>query len=92
MRSKHAATLRRVYEVPKPSGIRWRDIEAMLRAYGVDITERSGSRVALEKAGRRLVVHRPHPSPETSRAAVRDIAKFLLAAGVKVEQMQERDE
>lgn len=92
MRSKHTTTLKRVYEVPQPSGIRWRDIEAMLRACGVRITERSGSRVALEKAGERIVVHRPHPSPEASRATVRDIAKFLWAAGVRVEGREGKEE
>ena len=90
-RSKRATTLKRVYEVPRPSGMRWRNIEAMLRAYGVGITEQSGARVALEKAGERIVVHRPHPSPKASRATVRDIAKFLLAAGVQAEERQGRE-
>ena len=31
----------------------------------------------------RIVVHRPHPGPETGRATVRDIAAFLEAIGVR---------
>ncbi len=55
----------------------------MLKAAGVDISERSGSRVLLKKGRERMVVHRPHPEPATGRATVRDIAAFLKAVGVK---------
>ncbi len=30
-----------------------------------------------------MVVHRPHPRPETGSATVRDIAAFLDALGVR---------
>ena len=68
---------------PTPTGIRWADIVAMLEAAGVDVTERSGSRVLLKKGSERMIVHRPHPGPETSRGAVRVIVAFLEAARVK---------
>ena len=68
---------------PTPTGIRWADIVAMLEAAGVDVTERSGSRVLLKKGSERMIVHRPHPGPETSRGAVRAIVAFLEAARVK---------
>lgn len=55
----------------------------MLGAEGVKVTQRSGSRVLLRKNAERMVVHRPHPEPETGRATVRDIAAFLNAVGVK---------
>ena len=83
MRGKHRRTLVRVFERPTPSDIRWADIEAMLRACGVEMVERSGSRVGLMKSGDRIVIHRPHPRPVTGRATVRDIAAFLSAAGVQ---------
>ena len=54
----------------------------MLNAAGVQVIQRSGSRVLLKKGAERIVVHRPHPEPETGRATVRDIAAFLDAAGV----------
>ena len=54
----------------------------MLRACGVEVVERSGSRVGLRMGKERIVVHRPHPRPNTGRATVRDIASFLKAAGV----------
>ena len=42
----------------------------------------AASDLALAKNHERMVVHRPHPRPQTSRATVRDIAAFLRAAGV----------
>ena len=55
----------------------------MLHAAGVDVTQRSGSRVVLKRGAERIVVHRPHPEPEVGRATVRDIAAFLDAVGVR---------
>ena len=82
MRAKHRRTLNAVFESPTPSGIRWADIVAMLNAAGVEVIQRSGSRVLLKTGAERIVVHRPHPEPEAGRATVRDIAAFLDAAGV----------
>ena len=39
--------------------------------------------VLLKKGTEWMVVHRPHPEPETGRATVRDMAVFLEAVGVK---------
>ena len=83
MRAKHQRTLESVLKTPTPAGIRWTDIVAMLKAAGVEVSQRSGSRILLKKGAERMVVHRPHPEPETGRATVRDIAAFLKAVGVK---------
>lgn len=83
MRTKHQRTLARMFARLTPAGIRWPDIEAMLRAADVEISERSGSRVLLKKGPERMIVHRPHPAPEAGRATVRDIVAFLEAVGVK---------
>ena len=83
MRRKHRHTLERIFARPTPATIRWADIESMLWAVGVEVSERSGSRVLLKKGADRMVVHRPHPRPETGSATVRDIAAFLDALGVR---------
>ena len=83
MRAKYRRTLNDVFRKPTPSGIRWTDIIAVLRASNVEVIQRSGSRVLLKKGAERMVVHRPHPEPETGRATVRDIAAFLDAVGVR---------
>ena len=82
MRRKHLRTLNRVFARPTPVDVRWADIEAMLRALGVQVEERSGSRILLKADSERIVIHRPHPRPTTSPATVRDIAKFLDYIGV----------
>ena len=83
MKTKHSRTLQRMFTKPTPSGIRWADVIAMLGANGVEVSERSGSRVLLKKGADRIVVHRPHPEPETGRATVRDIVAFLRAVRVQ---------
>lgn len=83
LRAKHRRTLTRVYERPTPADIRWEEIESLLRACGVEVVERSGSRVGLSKGSERTVMHRPHPRPAIGRATVRDIAAFLKAVGVE---------
>ena len=79
MRAKHQRALESMSKRPAPTGIRWADLVAMLEAAGVEVTERSGSRVLLKKGMERMLVHRPHPETETGRATVRDIAAFLEA-------------
>ncbi len=81
MRKRHQRTLERILAKPTPAGIRWADIESLLRALGVELHERAGSRVHLVKGTESIVVHRPHPRPETSRESVRDIAAFLERIG-----------
>ena len=66
---------------PTPVDIRWADIESLLKALGVSLIERAGSRVQLRKGSHAVVVHRPHPRPEASRHTVRDIAKFIDQVG-----------
>ena len=82
MRMRHRRTLRRLSANPTPADIRWVEIEALLLAVGVDVVERSGSRVGLRKGDERMVVHRPHPGPEAGKATVRSIARFLERVGV----------
>ena len=76
-------TLQRIFARPTPSDIRWTEIEALLVAAEVEVTERAGSRVGLKKDNERMVVHRPHPQPEVGKATVRPIARFLAAVGVQ---------
>lgn len=83
MRAKHRRTLEKMFTKPTPADIRWADIITMLKAVGVEVYERSGSRVLFKKGVERTVIHRPHPESHTGRATVRDIAAFLKAIGVK---------
>ena len=82
MGPKHRQTLQAIFEDPVRSNIAWRDIEAMLKAAGAEITEGAGSRVRIGLNGVRAVFHRPHPQKETDKGAVKSMRRFLTEAGV----------
>jgi hypothetical protein len=82
MNQKHRRTLGAVFEDPVRSNTPWRDIEAMLKAAGAEITEGIGSRIRAALNGVRAVFHRPHPQKETDKGAVRSVRRFLTEAGV----------
>ena len=77
MRRRHRRTLERMRASPTPADIRWTDIQSLLTALGVDLVERAGFRVQLVRGTESIVVHRPHPGPETGRDTVRDIILFI---------------
>ena len=81
MSQKSQQTLARIFEKPAPTDLPWEDIEQALRAAGVQVKERPGSRFALVKGHDVMVVRRPHPMPLAVRATVHDIAAFLEAVG-----------
>jgi hypothetical protein len=82
MNPKHRQTLAAVFDDPVRSNIPWRDIEAMLRTLGAEISEGKGSRVRIALHGVRAVFHRPHPRKETDKGAVRSMRRFLTEARV----------
>ena len=82
MHRKYQKTLQLVFARPASGGIKWRDVEALLVALGADVTEREGSRVGVKLFDDRRVFHRPHPSPDTDKAAVENIRKWLEANGI----------
>jgi hypothetical protein len=83
MGPKHRRTLEATFKDPVRSNIAWRDIEAMLKAAGAEVSEGAGSRVRIALNGIRAVFHRPHPQKETDKGAVKSMRRFLTEAGVK---------
>jgi hypothetical protein len=82
MRSRHRKTLAAVLARPVRGDVRWSEIEALLLALGAELEEGQGSRVRILLHGRVAVFHRPHPSPETDKGALKRLAEFLRQAGV----------
>lgn len=82
MNHKHAKTLALIFKQPISGNIAWSDIEALFRELGAEISERSGSRVAVVLFDEVRVFHRPHPSPKTDKGAVASIRKWLESHGV----------
>ncbi len=83
MRRKHRQTLARIFERPDRADIRWSDVEALIEALGATVTEGQGSRVRFLLNDVRAVFHRPHPAPETGKATVKDLRRFLTNAGIR---------
>lgn len=82
MNRRQRRTLEAVFSHPASGAIRWREVETMLKGLGAVVSERAGSRVAILLNDRVAVFHRPHPGPEMTRGAVRDLRRFLEGAGV----------
>lgn len=85
MNKKHLKTWNRLWHDPVLPGIVWSDIEAMLIAFGAEISEGNGSRVLIKLNDVRAVFHRPHPENTTDKGAVKSMRRFLQAAGITKE-------
>lgn len=83
MNRKNRQTLRRIFAQPVQAGVKWSDVETLLRALGATISEGSGSRVRVELNGRYAIFHRPHPAPNIDKGALKAVRMFLESAGVK---------
>jgi hypothetical protein len=82
MSKKHRRTLQAIFAEPVRANVNWADIEAMLLAYGAEITPGEGSRVRIALNEIRAVFHRPHPQKETDQGALRSMRRFLTEAAV----------
>jgi hypothetical protein len=75
-------TLQALFASPTSANIAWKDIEALFKGLGAEVSEREGSRVAVVLFGEVRVFHRPHPSPHTDKGAVASVRKWLEQHGV----------
>ncbi|RKU12384.1 hypothetical protein C6501_11160 [Candidatus Poribacteria bacterium] len=82
MNKRHRRTLNAIFAQPISGNIKWRDVESFLRSLDAILTERAGSRVAVSLNDCIAVFHRPHPSPNMDKGAVRDLRRFLQKAGI----------
>jgi hypothetical protein len=82
MNKRHQRTLNSIFAQTISGNIKWRDVEALLKNLGAVLSERSGSRVAVSLEGRVAYFHRPHPSPNMDKGAVKNLRKFLQSVGI----------
>lgn len=83
MQGKHYKTLETIFTNRIGGNVLWKDIEAMLKAFGAEVSEGRGSRVRIALNGRRAVFHRPHPRKEMVKGAVVSMKRFLTQAGIE---------
>ena len=62
----------------------------MLKNFGAELSEGSGSRIRIALKGVRAVFHRPHPQKDTDRGALASMRRFLLEAGIHPEGGREK--
>lgn len=63
LRKKQWSTLEQIFKSPVQSGIKWADIESLIKALGGEVKEGRGSRCKFILNGSIANFHRPHPSP-----------------------------
>src|SRR5713101_5637371 len=66
-----------IFAEPIRANVNWKDAEAMLAAFGAEISEGKGSRVRIALNNVPAVFHRPHPQKETDKGALRSLRRFL---------------
>ena len=80
--SKHDKTLAAIFAEPTRAHVKWKDVEALLKFHGAEVSEGQGSRVRVSLHEIRAVFHRPHPRPDIDKGALRSMRRFLSEAGV----------
>jgi hypothetical protein len=73
--SRHDDTLQQVRE--SNGGLHWKRVETLLKHWGADVHEGSGSTVTFVLDGRKLTVDRPHPRKQCGVGLVKRIRSFL---------------
>ena len=77
-----------IFQMPVRSGIRWTDVESLIRACGGDSEERAGSRRGIWLNGVRANAHRPYPMKESNRGTVKSIRRLPRQAGTYDDEVQ----
>ena len=80
---KQQKTLKKIFETPTRSDIKWSEVQSLLSACKAEITEGKGSRLRVVMNNRFLNLHKPHPQKEMKKYAVELVRDFLINAGVK---------
>jgi hypothetical protein len=80
---KYEKTLEAMRQHPKPSNLRWAEIESLFRHYGAEIKERKGSAISITLNGQTAYFHRPHPGDKADKGAVETALALLRKAGIK---------
>ncbi len=67
---------------PRPSNLRWADIESLLVFVGGVVREGKGSAISVSLRGRTAYFHRPHPGDKARKWAIDTALRLLDEAGV----------
>jgi hypothetical protein len=62
---------------PKPSNLRWADVESLLVQLGAVVNEGKGSAISVTLKGKTAYFHRPHPDDKADKGAIATALKLL---------------
>ena len=79
--SKHERTLNALRRHPRPSNLRWADINSLLVHFGAVVREGRGSAISVTLNGITAYFHRPHPDDKARRWQIEIALRLLQEAG-----------
>ena len=88
MTKKQQRILDGIFADPVRANIDWHDVESLLLALGAELTEGKGSRLRVALNDVREVFQRPHPQNEAGKPMVRELRRFLVAAGIRAPEQE----
>jgi hypothetical protein len=87
MSTKHRRTIKAIFKVPVPSGVKGNDIESLFVYLGGELSEDRSSRIRVDLNGVKAVFHRPHPKPDTDEGALVSVRRSLENVGIDDESL-----
>ncbi len=66
---------------PRPSNLRWADVESLLVFLGGVVRQGSGSAISVTLGGRTAYFHRPHPGDKARKWAIEAALRLLEESG-----------
>jgi hypothetical protein len=77
--AKHDKTLDQIQRLN--AGLHWTKVEKLLKSYGAEVYEGSGSTVTFVVDGVKLTIDRPHPRKECGKGLVKRVREYLRTIG-----------
>jgi predicted RNA binding protein YcfA (HicA-like mRNA interferase family) len=77
--AKHDKTLDQIRRLN--AGLHWTKVEKLLKSYGAEVYEGSGSTVTFVVDDVKLTIDRPHPRKECGKGLVKRVREYLRTIG-----------
>jgi hypothetical protein len=84
--SRHERTLDAMRRRPRPSNLRWADIETLLAHLGAVVREGKGSAISVTLNGITAYFHRPHPGDKAKKWHIATALRLMEEAGVGLDR------
>jgi len=85
--SRHGRTLSAMRRRPRPSNLRWADVESLLVHLGGVVRQGKGSAISVTLGGKTAYFHPPHPGDKARRWAIETALRLLEEAHVDLQSL-----